>query len=114
MPPWGWPMLDRVVALGGQTIAVVRRLGAATLFVQQVLMHSGASVLRPRLTLREIYFAGTLSLPAIVQNQLWAEGGTFAHWNVFTPWGLAGFALFLVAAVLLSLALLFGSIVVVA
>jgi NADH-quinone oxidoreductase subunit H len=45
-----------------------------------------------------VMIAGTLSLPAIVQNQLWTDGSTFAHWNVFTPWGLAGFALFLVAA----------------
>jgi NADH-quinone oxidoreductase subunit H len=45
-----------------------------------------------------VMLAGTLSLPAIVQNQLWTDGGTFAHWNVFTPWGLTGFALFLIAA----------------
>lgn len=49
-------------------------------------------------TVSVVMIAGTLSLPTIVQNQLWADGGVFAHWNVFTPWGLAGFVLFLIAA----------------
>ena len=33
--------------------------------------------------------AGSLSLGVIVQNQLWTETGWFAHWNIFTPWGIA-------------------------
>ena len=44
-----------------------------------------------------IMLTGTLSLPAIVESQheyTW----TLAHWNLFTPWGAAGFILFLVAA----------------
>ena len=42
-----------------------------------------------------VMLAGTMSLPGIVERQDALLGG---HWNVFTPWGLAGFALFLVAA----------------
>ena len=49
-------------------------------------------------TVSVVMIAGSLSLGAIVQNQLWQEGGVFAHWNVFTPWGLAGFVLFFIAA----------------
>ncbi len=49
-------------------------------------------------TLPVVMLTGSLSLPAIVE----AQGGThlgFLHaWNVFTPWGAAGFLLFLVAA----------------
>ncbi len=63
-------MFERIANVGGHAIATVRRLGAATLFVQQVLVHSGASVLRPRLTLREIYFAGALSLVIIMVSGL--------------------------------------------
>ena len=44
-----------------------------------------------------VMIAGSLSLGDIVQNQLWTEGGVFAHWNVFTPWGIAGFILFFIA-----------------
>ena len=42
--------------------------------------------------------AGTLSLTGIVQSQETALWGPLRVWNVFTPWGLAGFGLFLVAA----------------
>jgi NADH-quinone oxidoreductase subunit H len=48
-------------------------------------------------TLVVIMMAGTLSLVSIVQQQAVYTGG-IAHWNLFTPWGLAGFLLFLVAA----------------
>ena len=42
--------------------------------------------------------AGSLSLPDIVQAQSGFALGCVPRWNVFTPWGLAGFALFLIAA----------------
>ena len=45
-----------------------------------------------------VMMAGSLSLAVIVENQLWAGGGVFAHWNIFTPWGLAGFILFFIAS----------------
>jgi NADH-quinone oxidoreductase subunit H len=48
-------------------------------------------------TLVVIMMAGTLSLVSIVQQQAVYTAG-IAHWNLFTPWGLAGFLLFLVAA----------------
>ncbi len=40
--------------------------------------------------------AGTLSLPAIVDTQA-VYSGTLPHWYVLTPWGFAGFLLFMVA-----------------
>jgi NADH-quinone oxidoreductase subunit H len=42
--------------------------------------------------------AGSLSLTDIVQAQSGCALGWLPRWNVFTPWGLAGFALFLIAA----------------
>jgi NADH-quinone oxidoreductase subunit H len=48
-------------------------------------------------TVPVIMLSGTLSLPGIVEAQNIFSWGV-AHWNVFTPWGLAGFTLFLIAA----------------
>ena len=44
-----------------------------------------------------IMTTGTLSTTRIVDAQA-RYSGTLAHWFVFTPWGLAGFALFMIAA----------------
>jgi NADH-quinone oxidoreductase subunit H len=44
-----------------------------------------------------VMIAGTLSTTKIVEEQAHYTG-TVAHWNVFTPWGLAGFVLFMIAA----------------
>jgi NADH-quinone oxidoreductase subunit H len=44
-----------------------------------------------------IMMSGTLSLVSIVERQARFSHG-LAHWNVFTPWGLAGFILFMIAA----------------
>jgi phospholipid/cholesterol/gamma-HCH transport system permease protein len=64
------PRADRIAALGAGTLERLRRLGAAVLFLGQVLAHSGTSLRRPRLTLREIHFAGTLSLIIITVSGL--------------------------------------------
>ena len=44
-----------------------------------------------------IMISGTLSTTAIVDRQA-RYTGTLAHWNALTPWGLAGFILFMIAA----------------
>jgi NADH-quinone oxidoreductase subunit H len=44
-----------------------------------------------------IMIAGTLSLETIVERQAVYTSGV-AHWYVFTPWGFAGFVLFMIAA----------------
>jgi NADH-quinone oxidoreductase subunit H len=44
-----------------------------------------------------IMIAGTLSLPQIVDAQAGFTNG-FPNWHVLTPWGFAGFALFMIAA----------------
>lgn len=45
-----------------------------------------------------IMIAGTLSTPAIVAAQGGWSFEVLPHWHVFTPWGLAGFAIFFVAS----------------
>src|SRR5215472_10153023 len=44
-----------------------------------------------------IMATGTLSTTAIVEKQA-GYTGIWPHWYVFTPWGFAGFALFMIAA----------------
>src|SRR5688572_10109350 len=50
-------------------------------------------------SLTVVMMAGSLSLPAIVRQQSAPVLFGFLYpWHVFTPWGLAGFVLFLIAA----------------
>lgn len=49
-------------------------------------------------TIGVVMMAGTLSTSRIVEAQAAAPGEWVARWNVFTPWGLAAFLLFLIAA----------------
>jgi NADH-quinone oxidoreductase subunit H len=53
-----------------------------------VLLLSGVSV---------VMIAGSLALPKIVEAQN-SYSGIFPHWYIFTPWGLAAFFMFGVAA----------------
>ncbi len=48
-------------------------------------------------TIGVVMVVGSLSLPKIVEAQGFF-GGWLPHWHVFTPWGFAGFILFLIAA----------------
>jgi NADH-quinone oxidoreductase subunit H len=45
-----------------------------------------------------ILAAGTLSLPGIVAAQNGWALGLLPHWYIFTPWGAAGFVIFLISA----------------
>ena len=45
-----------------------------------------------------VMLAGTLSPSGIVAAQSGWSFGFFPHWHVLTPWGFAGFAIFMVAA----------------
>jgi NADH-quinone oxidoreductase subunit H len=45
-----------------------------------------------------VLLAGTLSTTGIVAAQGGWTWGFVPHWHVFTPWGAAGFAIFMVAA----------------
>lgn len=64
------PIESRIGGLGANALDTVRRTGRATRFTWQVLFRSGTSLLRPSLTVREIYFAGVLSLVIIAVSGL--------------------------------------------
>ncbi len=49
-------------------------------------------------SLTVVMMSGTLSLVTLVERQSAVKWGVFHDWNVFTPWGFAGFLLFLTAA----------------
>lgn len=49
-------------------------------------------------SLSVVMLAGTLSLPGIVDSQAGYWWGWLARWHVFTPWGAAGYVLFMIAA----------------
>jgi phospholipid/cholesterol/gamma-HCH transport system permease protein len=67
-------MLDALTSplrrLGHATIEAVRRLGAITRFLIAILRYSAQSFLRLHLTIREVYFAGVMSLIIIVVSGL--------------------------------------------
>jgi NADH-quinone oxidoreductase subunit H len=50
-------------------------------------------------TVGVIMVAGTLSTVRIVEAQAALPGDWIARWNVFTPWGIAAFIIFLIAAI---------------
>jgi phospholipid/cholesterol/gamma-HCH transport system permease protein len=56
--------------LGGGVTSEVARIGFATRFLGYMLVHSGTALRRFRLTIREIYFAGVLSLIIILVSGL--------------------------------------------
>lgn len=63
-------MINAIRTLGNRTIETVWRLGAMARFFWLVLLHSGMSFHRFRLTIREIYFAGVMSLVIIMVSGL--------------------------------------------
>ncbi|AUH53268.1 ABC transporter permease [Chromobacterium sp. ATCC 53434] len=67
-------MLDLITSplrrLGHATINAVWRLGFASRFLLAILANSGQSLLRLQLTIREMYFAGVMSLIIIVVSGL--------------------------------------------
>jgi phospholipid/cholesterol/gamma-HCH transport system permease protein len=63
-------LYETVADVGAWAVDAVRRTGAAAAFMLRVLFASGATVTRPRLTLREVYFSGALSLVIIMISGL--------------------------------------------
>lgn len=67
-------MLDQISGvfrlLGARVIDAVWRVGVVARFFVSILLHSGSSLKRINLTLREIYFSGVLSLTIILISGL--------------------------------------------
>ena len=77
----GWSSRNKYSLLGAM------RAVAQMISYEVVLLLTAVSV---------VMISGSLSLPRIVeaQNQY---SGVFPHWYVFTPWGVAGFVIFVIA-----------------
>lgn len=59
-------MLDSFRYVGRWTIDAIWKLGFASRFLIAILMNSGQLLIRPQLLIREMYFAGVLSLIIII------------------------------------------------
>ena len=59
-----------VRTIGADTIDAIWRLGYATRFLGLTLAHSGSSLRRQRLVVREVYYTGVLSLVIILVSGL--------------------------------------------
>ena len=59
-------MLTRIQKIGAETLALLSRLGEATLFLMQVIVGIKSILLRPALLIRELYSVGVLSLLIII------------------------------------------------
>ena len=64
------PVADFLVRMGSRITGAIWRLGFASRFFWLILKHSGTSFRRFHLTIREIYFAGVLSLVIILVSGL--------------------------------------------
>jgi NADH-quinone oxidoreductase subunit H len=78
----GWSSHNKYSLLGAM------RAIAQMISYEVVLLLSSVSV---------VMIAGSLSLPKIVDAQN-SYTGIFPHWYIFTPWGLAGFVMYAIAA----------------
>ena len=63
-------LLETVARIGAAVIAGISRVGYAARFFVAILRHSGTSITRPRLVIREVYQAGVLSLIIVCMSGL--------------------------------------------
>ena len=56
--------------IGAKTLDFLQALGSVCLFLLQILAHSGTAITRARLSIRQIYFAGVLSVLIIAVSGL--------------------------------------------
>ena len=52
--------MNLIRTVGAKTLGFIQALGSVCLFLLQILAHSGTSLLRFRLSVRQVYFAGEL------------------------------------------------------
>lgn len=62
--------MNFIQTVGMRTLNFVRELGSVFLFLMQILLHSGTAFLRIRLSVRQVYFAGVLSVLIIAVSGL--------------------------------------------
>ncbi|WP_338809287.1 lipid asymmetry maintenance ABC transporter permease subunit MlaE [Neisseria leonii] len=62
--------MEMIRSVGAKTLGFLQQLGSTCLFLMNILAHSGSAFLRPRLTVRQVYFAGVLSVLIIAVSGL--------------------------------------------
>ena len=62
--------MNFIRSVGAKTLGFIQALGSVCLFLLQILAHSGTSLLRFRLSVRQVYFAGVLSVLIIAVSGL--------------------------------------------
>lgn len=63
-------MMNFIQTIGAKTLAFIQTLGANALFLLNILLLLPQSLLRPRLTVRQMYFSGVLSVLIIAVSGL--------------------------------------------
>ena len=62
--------MNFIRSVGAKTLGFIQSLGSITLFFLQILAKSGTAFARPRLSIRQIYFAGVLSVLIVAVSGL--------------------------------------------
>ena len=62
--------MDFIQTVGAKTLAFIRSLGSVCLFFMQILARSGTAFVRPRLSVRQVYFSGVMSVLIIAVSGL--------------------------------------------
>lgn len=62
--------MNFIQTVGAKTLAFIQTLGACTLFLLKIIALLPQTILRPRLTIRQMYFAGVLSVLIVAVSGL--------------------------------------------
>lgn len=62
--------MNFIQSVGSKTLGFIQSLGSVTLFLLQILAKSATAFTRPRLSIRQIYFAGVMSVLIIAVSGL--------------------------------------------
>lgn len=62
--------MNAIRLLGRKSLALIQQMGSIVLFFGALLCRSGAALKRPRLTIRQMYFSGVLSIVIIAVSGL--------------------------------------------
>lgn len=62
--------MNFIRSVGAKTLGFIQSLGSITLFFLQILVKSGTTFARPRLSIRQVYFAGVLSVLIVAVSGL--------------------------------------------
>ncbi|RQK13317.1 ABC transporter permease [Neisseria meningitidis] len=62
--------MNFIRSVGAKTLGLIQSLGSITLFLLNILAKSGTAFVRPRLSVRQVYFAGVLSVLIVAVSGL--------------------------------------------